>query len=51
MINGFNRNNPLHLLAFGLGAGLSPLAPGTAGTLVAIPLFPVSYTHLRAHET
>ena len=30
--------NPVHCLAFGFGAGLSPKAPGTAGTLVAIPL-------------
>lgn len=30
---------PAHLLAFGFGAGLMPKAPGTAGTLVAIPLF------------
>ncbi len=29
---------PVHLLAFGFGAGLVPLAPGTAGTLLAIPL-------------
>jgi len=29
--------NPAHLLAFGLGSGLSPKAPGTAGT-VAIAL-------------
>lgn len=29
---------PDHLLAFGLGAGLFPRAPGTAGTLVAVPL-------------
>jgi len=29
----------VHLLAFGLGAGLSPRAPGTAGTLVAIPIY------------
>ncbi len=28
---------PVHLLAFGLGAGLSPRAPGTVGTLVGIP--------------
>ena len=26
------------LLASGLGAGFSPFAPGTAGTLVAIPI-------------
>lgn len=30
---------PSHLLAFGFGSGLAPRAPGTAGTLVAIPLF------------
>lgn len=29
---------PVHLLAFGFGAGLSPFAPGTVGTLVAVPL-------------
>lgn len=31
--------NPLHFLAYGFGAGLSPKAPGTAGTLVAIPIY------------
>ncbi|MBN0986285.1 phosphatidylglycerophosphatase A [Amphritea pacifica] len=31
--------NPIHFLAFGLGSGASPWAPGTAGTLAAIPLF------------
>jgi phosphatidylglycerophosphatase A len=30
--------HPAHFIALGFGAGLSPLAPGTAGTLVAIPL-------------
>lgn len=30
--------NPVHLLAFGLGTGASPYAPGTAGTLLGIPL-------------
>lgn len=34
-----NMRNPVHCLAFGFGAGLSPVAPGTAGTLVAIPLW------------
>ncbi|MEN8176241.1 MAG: phosphatidylglycerophosphatase A [Pseudomonadota bacterium] len=38
-MNKMDRRNPLHLLAFGLGAGLSPRAPGTFGTLVAVPLF------------
>jgi phosphatidylglycerophosphatase A len=28
---------PTGLLAFGFGSGLSPIAPGTMGTLVAIP--------------
>ena len=31
--------NPLHLLSFGLGLGLSPIAPGTFGTLAAIPIY------------
>ena len=30
---------PIHWLAYGLGTGLSPWAPGTFGTLLAIPLF------------
>jgi len=29
---------PVHLVAFGFGAGLMPRAPGTFGTLVAVPL-------------
>lgn len=28
--------NPIHFLAFGLGSGASPKAPGTVGTLAAI---------------
>ncbi len=30
---------PHHWLAFGFGTGLSPWAPGTAGTLAAVPLY------------
>jgi phosphatidylglycerophosphatase A len=30
--------DPVHFLAFGFGAGLSPRAPGTCGTLVAVPI-------------
>jgi len=30
--------NPIHFLAFGLGTGASPYAPGTVGTLLGIPL-------------
>lgn len=31
--------NPIHFLAFGLGSGAVPKAPGTAGTLAAVPLY------------
>ena len=31
----FTLRNPLHLIALGFGSGLSPIAPGTAGTLFA----------------
>ncbi len=31
--------DPVHVLAFGLGTGLSPVMPGTMGTLLGIPLF------------
>jgi phosphatidylglycerophosphatase A len=30
---------PVHLLAFGFGSGLLPKAPGTFGTLTAIPIY------------
>lgn len=32
-------SDPWHCMAFGFGSGLSPKAPGTMGTLVAIPLY------------
>jgi phosphatidylglycerophosphatase A len=31
--------SPVQFLAFGFGSGLSPIAPGTAGTLAAVPLY------------
>ena len=31
--------NPVHFFAFGLGSGLSPKAPGTVGTVAAIPFY------------
>ena len=31
--------NPVHFLSLGFGSGLSPKAPGTMGTLAAIPLY------------
>ncbi len=30
---------PVHWLAFGLGAGTAPIAPGTFGTLLGIPVY------------
>ena len=38
-INPLVLRNPRHWLAFGLGSGLARFAPGTFGTLVAIPLY------------
>lgn len=35
----FAFGHPAHFIAFGFGAGLAPFAPGTAGTLLAIPLW------------
>src|SRR5258705_10916395 len=35
---GFLLRHPAHLIALGFGAGLSPVAPGTIGTLLAIPM-------------
>ncbi|KAF0204554.1 MAG: phosphatidylglycerophosphatase [Gallionellaceae bacterium] len=32
-------SHPAHFLSFGFGAGLFPRSPGTAGTLVAFPLY------------
>lgn len=31
--------SPVHIISFGFGAGFSPIAPGTVGTLVAVPLY------------
>ena len=30
-----NWRSPAHVLAFGFGSGLSPIAPGTAGSILA----------------
>ena len=35
----FNLTDPIHFLALGFGSGLSPKAPGTMGTIAAIPVF------------
>lgn len=31
--------NPIHFLALGFGSGAAPVAPGTFGTLAAIPIY------------
>jgi len=42
-----NWRNPIHVLAFGLGSGAAPKAPGTFGTLAAVALYlPLSYLSL-----
>jgi phosphatidylglycerophosphatase A len=38
-IPGLNLSNPVHFLAFGFGSGAAPWAPGTFGTLAAVPLY------------
>ena len=35
----FLLSHPAHLVAFGFGAGLVPVAPGTWGTLLALPIY------------
>ena len=36
---GFMLRHPAHVIALGAGAGLVPAAPGTAGTLLAFPVY------------
>ena len=43
---GFLLRHPAHFIALGFGAGLSPVAPGTLGTLLAIPLAALLRTYL-----
>ena len=42
--------HPAHWLAFGGGIGLLPAAPGTAGTLLALPLYWLIAPRLAASE-
>ncbi|WP_206485298.1 phosphatidylglycerophosphatase A [Thalassotalea sp. G2M2-11] len=35
----FKLSNPIQFLALGFGSGLAPKAPGTFGTLAAVPVF------------
>jgi len=39
-------SHPAHFIALGFGAGLAPFAPGTFGTLVAIPIAVLFRTYL-----
>lgn len=42
--------SPIHWLAFGFGSGLSPIAPGTFGTLAAVLLYlPLQWLSLEAY--
>lgn len=41
---GFMFRHPAHLIALGFGAGLAPVAPGTFGTLVALPIAAALWT-------
>lgn len=47
---GFMLAHPAHLVALGAGAGLSPVAPGTMGTLWAWAVFAVLATWLNAAQ-
>ncbi len=42
--------HPIHFLSLGFGSGLSPYAPGTVGTLVAVLLYiPLSILSIWAY--
>lgn len=41
-----NLRNPIHFFAVGLGSGMSPIMPGTVGSLVAIPIWLVTLAQL-----
>ncbi|WP_094710959.1 phosphatidylglycerophosphatase A [Hahella sp. CCB-MM4] len=44
---GETMTNPVHLLATGLGSGLSPVAPGTVGSAAAVLLYMLFLAHLE----
>ena len=46
----FLLSHPAHFVAFGFGAGLAPAAPGTWGTLLALPLYWLIAPRLDAVE-
>ncbi len=47
---GFVMSHPAHMIAMGFGSGLSPVAPGTVGTLWAWLCFTVLQLWLTPHE-
>ena len=46
----FLLSHPAHMIAFGFGVGLVPVAPGTWGTLLALPFFLLVSPRLEAVE-
>lgn len=46
----FSFSHPLHAIALGLGSGLAPRAPGTAGTLLAWLMFAALHPRLGPIE-
>lgn len=44
----FILSHPSHFIAFGFGSGLFPRSPGTAGTLVAFPLYWLMTPYMNA---
>ncbi|HET9403115.1 MAG TPA: phosphatidylglycerophosphatase A [Burkholderiales bacterium] len=46
----FVLSRPAYLVAFGFGAGLAPVAPGTFGTLLAFPLYWLFFPEVGALE-
>lgn len=46
----FMFSHPLHILSLGFGSGLSPIAPGTAGTLFAWASFSILNCYLTILE-
>ena len=46
----FVLSRPAHFIAFGFGAGLVPVAPGTCGSLLALPLFWLFHPHVEPLE-
>jgi phosphatidylglycerophosphatase A len=46
---GFVFSHPAHFVAFGFGVGLAPAAPGTFGTLLALPMYVYLSPRLAEH--